>query len=326
MIQSKNKIGILVVSTVLLVTGKPIDLQMGARAFGMGSAFAAISDDGTSTYWNPAGLSKLNAITFSETNWILADVDKVNVNYFSAVFPLSGLGTIAGGWLLQHATLEQGIGDTYRETNWNENSFSLAAGRRLWEKLSIFHRTSVGFSLNRHLISADKDNGAGTGFDLGFLTDFPYGISLGMVAKSIGTDMMGDKIEPEYRMGLGYTWKHPNHRVILAADVATKKDVEFDGGEPVSGFLETNQKAFAGLEYKFIQEHWSLALRGGGNKVLVSDRGNVVITGGAGAGFSGIGMEYSFQTNSKTDKSIGDTHRITIELNLDQLMKMIQGK
>ncbi|MGB9561317.1 MAG: hypothetical protein ACPL6C_00745, partial [bacterium] len=32
-------------------------IQPGARAAGMGSAFAAISDDPTATYWNPAGLA-----------------------------------------------------------------------------------------------------------------------------------------------------------------------------------------------------------------------------------------------------------------------------
>ena len=38
---------------------------VGARALGMGSAFVAIADDATATYWNPAGLTKVKKHSFS---------------------------------------------------------------------------------------------------------------------------------------------------------------------------------------------------------------------------------------------------------------------
>ena len=188
----------IIISLALAGWSKPVDLQMGARAFGMGGAFVAICDDATATYWNPAGLAQLNSITFSETNWIYAEVEGVNVNYFNAVFPIEGIGTIAGGWLLQHGNLESGrpSTDEYEEVSWNENSFSLAAGRQLWKKLWIFEKTSVGFSLNRHLISAERHNGAGVGFDLGFYTAFPFNISWAVVARSVATDIT-DRINVE---------------------------------------------------------------------------------------------------------------------------------
>jgi hypothetical protein len=323
---------LLSIKTVIIISSlflsgwsKPIDLQMGARALGMGGAFVAIADDATATYWNPAGLGRLNSITFSETNWILAEVEGVNVNYLNAVFPLKGIGTIAGGWLFQHGLLEQGREHTeeYRKTSWNESSFSLAAGRELWDKLWIFEHTSVGFSLNRHLISAERDNGAGVGFDLGFYTAFPFGISWAVVARSVATDMMGDKISPEYKTGLGYTFALPMHRVTLAADIASKEGVEYEKDVTAADvFLDANYKWFGGLEYCFLYQDWKVGIRGGANSLLISERGNTVITAGGGFGYSGINLDYAWQTNTQTDKSLGMTHRITLEVQLDKIMNM----
>lgn len=41
--------------------GEFMELGVGARPLGMGSAFVAISDDATAPYWNPAGLANLKA-------------------------------------------------------------------------------------------------------------------------------------------------------------------------------------------------------------------------------------------------------------------------
>ncbi|MBF0431648.1 MAG: hypothetical protein HQK83_10235 [Fibrobacteria bacterium] len=323
-----KKLTILLLVSACWLWAKPVDLQMGARAFGMGGAFVAIANDATTTYWNPAGLAQINDITFSETNWLLTDVEGVNVNYLDAVFPIKGIGTIAGGWLLQHALLEEKNGGEVRENTWNESSFSLAAGRELWNKLWIFERTSVGFSLNRHVITTSTDaNGAGLGFDLGLWTAFPYGISLAMVARSIATDMMGDKISPEYKVGLGYTFIHPMHRVTVAADVASKQDVEYEEGvQGADVFLGSNYKWFGGLEYCFMYQDWWVGLRGGANRMFVSERGNTVITAGGGFGYGGMDLNYAWQTNTEDEFSLGMTHRISFELRLQSLMNVINGK
>src|SRR5687767_1418299 len=134
-------------------SAKPLDLQMGARGFGMGGAFSSLVDDATATYWNPAGLSRVDDLTLSETNWLLQDISGLNVNYLSLVSPIPGVGTVAGGWLLQYAALEEGFGATHRSQAWYEHAFSLAAGRELWKKAWIFERTSLGFSLNRYVLS-----------------------------------------------------------------------------------------------------------------------------------------------------------------------------
>lgn len=298
-------------------SAKPLDLQMGARGFGMGGAFVAIANDASATYWNPAGLALVNTLTLSETNWILQDVSGVNVNYFTGVFPITNVGTVAGGWLLQYANLEQGHGATFEENAWLEHAFSLAAGRKLWDKLAFFHHTSIGFSLNRYLLSAGDANGAGTGFDLGVLTYFPYNISLGFIARSLGADMMGDKISPEYRLGLGYQWQRNAHLIVLATDLSTKEDVEYtDAIEPV----ELNLKGFAGIEYTYSEAQWFVAVRAGGNAATFTSRDLGTVTGGFGGGYNGLVLQYAYQNNLGREISLGQSHRLTVEIELGRFL------
>lgn len=302
------------------ILAKPLDLQMGTRGFSMGGAYAAISDDASATYWNPAGLTQLNSLTLSETNWLLQDVQGVNVNYFVGAVPISNVGTVAGGWLMEYANLEQGEPGTplHSESDWYEHSFSLAAGRELWKKLWIFESTSLGFSLNRYVLNSGELNGAGTGFDLGFLTRFPHGFRLGLVARSLGADMMGDKIDPEYRIGLGYVWKAERlHSVTIAADGSTKENIEYENSEDG---VKRNYKGFFGAEYQFRKDEWTAAIRSGVNSTILNSRDMLGITGGIGAGYRGINLEYAYQYNTNQDVSLGQSHRITLEVKLGELM------
>ena len=70
-----------------------LKIGVGARAVGMGSAFAATADDVTSIYWNPAGLAMnlSNEALFNHTNWI-ADV---GVDFAAIATNLEGFGTLA---------------------------------------------------------------------------------------------------------------------------------------------------------------------------------------------------------------------------------------
>ncbi len=321
---NKNHIAHKAVIAGMLAAGfihaKPLDLQMGSRGFGMGGAFVAIADDATATYWNPAGLPQLNSLTFSETNWLLQDIPGLNVNYFTGAIPISQVGTISGGWLLQYANLEQGEPGTalHTSSDWYEHAFSLAAGRELWKKLWIFENTSLGFSLDRYVLNSGELNGAGTGFDLGFLTRFPYGVRFGFTARSLGADMMGDKIDPEYRMGLGYVWEgQQRHKVTVDFDLASKENVEYQNStDPVA----RNYKGFLGAEYAFHRELWSVALRAGANSIFLNSRDVTAYTGGIGIGFRGVAVEYAYQYNTDPDLSLGQSHRFTLELRLGDLL------
>ena len=69
-------------------TAEFLNLGVGVRALGMGSAFTGISDDVTASYWNPAGLSQFDRpeITLMRANMFEGEGEALfNYNYFSAV-------------------------------------------------------------------------------------------------------------------------------------------------------------------------------------------------------------------------------------------------
>ena len=80
---------------------------MGARALGMGSAFVAIADDATATYWNPAGLTKVKkhsfsamySDTFSTGDGSFLGKGLVNYNFVNYVHQIEDIGSLGLSWI-----------------------------------------------------------------------------------------------------------------------------------------------------------------------------------------------------------------------------------
>ncbi len=80
---------------------------VGARALGMGSAFVAIADDSTATYWNPAGLTKVKkhsfsamySDTFSTGDGGFLSKGLVSYNFVNYVHQLEDIGSIGLSWI-----------------------------------------------------------------------------------------------------------------------------------------------------------------------------------------------------------------------------------
>ncbi len=80
---------------------------VGARALGMGSAFVAVADDATATYWNPAGLTRVKkhsfAAMYSDTfstgdgNWLSRGL--VNYNFMNYVYQIEDIGSLGLSWI-----------------------------------------------------------------------------------------------------------------------------------------------------------------------------------------------------------------------------------
>ncbi|KPJ50147.1 MAG: hypothetical protein AMJ41_01805, partial [candidate division Zixibacteria bacterium DG_27] len=75
--------------------GEFLDFGVGARPLGMGSAYVALVDDVTSTYWNPAGLAQLK---HREIMFMHAETfgNLLNHDYFGFALPLSGASATLG--------------------------------------------------------------------------------------------------------------------------------------------------------------------------------------------------------------------------------------
>ena len=80
---------------------------VGARALGMGSAFVAIADDATATYWNPAGLTKVKKHSFSamysdtfstgDGTWLSRGL--VAYNFVNYVYQIEDIGSLGLSWI-----------------------------------------------------------------------------------------------------------------------------------------------------------------------------------------------------------------------------------
>ncbi len=321
-------IAILLPFLMLTVSASPVDIMIGSRGFGMGGAYVALADDPSAAYWNPAGLSQVNEISIMESNWIFQDVEGININYVTIAIPVKYVGTVSGSWLLTHATLEEGWDyDTNEPANSesaNENSFSLSIGRQLWEKLAIFEKTSLGFSINRYTFKTkdtDDDNGAGLGFDLGLLTYFPYGFSFGLNARTLGADMMGYKIDPEIRLGIGYSILIRDiHRITASIDGSFKKNRDYSNEASLEP-ARTNQKGYGGLEYAVLFNDFEIAVRGGANTMRYNSIDTYSFAVGGGFKYRSYSLQYALRGDTNGDVSLGYGHRISIILGFGDLIK-----
>jgi len=311
---------VVIVAVAALVDASPVDLMIGARGYGMGGGYVAVVDDPSAAYWNPSALSRVEELSLMESNWILQDVEGLNINYASLAVPIENIGTVSGSWLAAFASLEEG---SEAESNHaGEHTFSLSIGRALWDELLIFRETSVGFSINRYSFLTSEGNGSGLGFDVGLQTGFPYGLSLGFTARTLATDVMGDKVDPELRLGVGYRRTFSEmHRLTVDVDGAWKRHRDYQDAETFEP-AGNNMKAFGGLEYALLIQDWEIAVRGGGNgMMLYNTRETYGYAAGLGVKYLGYSVQYAFRGDTDPDATLGYGHRVDLILQLMKLKK-----
>jgi hypothetical protein len=134
------------------------ETAVGARTIALGGSAAAMADDASAAYWNPAGLAYLGGagLLFDTSRpYGIADLGTSAVIF---AMPVGGMG-IAAGW--HHL----GIADTYAE-----DQFTLAAGRELWTREG--HRIAAGttFKFGRVSFQPFTDRASGDRVNFGSLS------------------------------------------------------------------------------------------------------------------------------------------------------------
>ncbi len=164
-----------------------LGISSGTRASAMGGAYVALSDDGSSMFYNPAGMAQVsyNSISFSNVRWFLdSQIQDASVivnggtkgNFALSVRALNygeiDVTTITNpeGTGEQFTPIDLAVGFTY--SNYITDKFSVGATTKFIQQ-KIWNEQALGFAV-----------------DLGMLykTDF-RNLTIGMSMLNFGTDM-----------------------------------------------------------------------------------------------------------------------------------------
>ena len=244
--------------------GDFLTLGVGARPLGMGGSFAAIADDSTATYWNPAGLGRLrrSEVTFMHSS--LGDLDSYDfVNY---IHPIGENASLGLSWLrvgiddipitslrrpanpVSPANRPEKIG-TFSST---DNAFFLSYGRQVGLNLeSTPLKLFVGGNAKLVYITALRNtNAIGVGGDVGVLwstnPEQAHRFSIGVVAQDFfktklywntppenpGEAANTDTIQPNLKIGFSYGQDITplNSRLLLTVDTDSLYSFEMHYG------------------------------------------------------------------------------------------------
>lgn len=170
------------------VTAAPfLEIGVGARAIGMGSAYVGTVDDASALYWNPAGIARLNRpeALLVHTVW-LADM---RYDFAGLVLPLGRYGAIGGS--ITSLSMDDMEVQTVERPEGTGEYFSagdIAIG--LSYALKLTDRFSIGFTgkyIQQHIW---KETAWGIAIDVGtlFTTGF-RGLRIGAILSNFGSDM-----------------------------------------------------------------------------------------------------------------------------------------
>ena len=304
--------------------GEFLRVGVGARALGMGGAFAGLADDGTAAYWNPAGLPSLGTkqITAMHAEQFGSIV---KYDFLSFTTPLGSPGKAKQA--LAVSLIRLGVDDIpdtrgleILDVNGNgkfdypedrlivdESRFVFSSDNDVALVFSYGREVGSGFSLGGnvkviHQWLGDSLRSNGFGLDVGVLWVGSRGWSAGaklsdatttQILWNTGTD---EFIAPSLRMGGARTLDFSNKRHIVTA--ALDVQVGFSD-EQLSSQANIGSVTFEfhpGLEYWLERR---VALRAGFQAQN--------FTAGAGFRYRKFGLDYAYLDHQDLDAS----HRIS---------------
>ncbi len=260
-----------------------LSIAQGARGTAMGGAFVAVVDDPSAMYWNPAGLTSVEGISFmvDNTSWIAG----IQYNYVGATISTGSFGVIGlsvtmsniGDMPVTTVERQEGTGEVFGVSD-------LAVGLSYGIKLT--DAFSIGFTPKLVHQTIWKMSASAFALDLGVKYRTPFtGITLGMSISNFGTKMQmqgnnalvlydpdpsgsGNNGRIPAQLATDY-WELPlNYRVGIAYDVPMgglgELTLALDAQHPSDNYESVN----IGGEYVFSD---MLYVRGGYKTLFLTD-------------------------------------------------------
>ena len=260
-----------------------LKVGVSARATAMGSAFTAVADDASSSYWNPAGLVAVDGtvVALNHTEWP-ADINLEYANYtFSPGFIQGKVSLHARGLTMDPQVVrtiyrQEGTGEMFDA---GDMSFGVSYARYFTDKFSS------GFTLSwMHMGLADRSVNSMV-FDFGLLYRIGIrGMKLGMVVQSIGSQVNFDerpsRLPTTFKVGLSVdTYRNGPHSLLTVGEFSRPSDnkeiqnvgmeysynnfvflrsgynIGYDAASFAAGagaLLQTSQSTSIGVDYSFV--------------------------------------------------------------------------
>jgi len=270
--------GAVYAGSVKSVDAMPV-LRMGvsARAMGMGSASAGVSDDLAASYYNPAGIAGLESSQASLMTAMMSN--SRSMQWLSYGRPLADSA-------VSLSLLMAGVSDIPEATTSGLTGNSFDASDMIvsigWAKK--VGAASAGLNVKYLSSSIDDNSAAGFGFDAGLKFQPTEKLTTGVVLQDIASSRTWDtdndtseKIPSVIKLGTAYAMFDGN--MTLALDISR-----------VSG--EDDNRVNAGAEYRLSK---TLAAR------LGSDDGN--FAAGFGIGMGMLSLNYALRFENIADNS-----------------------
>lgn len=203
----------------------------GARAIGMGRAFAGLADDATAVYWNPGGLTGISRNQAILQHAMLIDENSYEYLGYAHIFPY--IGTLGAGLAMLNQPSAEGR-DSYNEIT---DSFS---NRQLAFLLGFGSDLTANFSAGGTLKVVNQtlmgSSASGFGLDFGLMyRPWPF-LNAGLVFQNLVAPAIQLKSETEHypmNMTFGLSTRLLENRLI--ADLDVSKNFEQDQIKPRFG-------------------------------------------------------------------------------------------
>jgi hypothetical protein len=300
--------------------GEFMSIGVGGRALALGGAFAALANDATAGYWNPAGLARID---YPEVILMHDEAfgSLMNHDYGAVALPL-GINTSLGISVIRLgvddiANTENAGVDVNGNLTYDPNQFSRVDPNRVtyfksadWAfYLTYARRVTDRFSYGANLKFIRRDIGehgaTGIGFDIGAMYTPLEHMIVGANFQDVTTTLLAwdtgrnELISPTLKVGSAYLLDALGGQFAPAVDV----DVRFENRQYASTFHlgPASFDLHAGLEYE-----WKtlVALRIGYSDVKQ-------LTMGAGIRLPKLRIDYSFAKFDAIDQ-LGNSHRISL--------------
>ena len=268
-------------------TQSPFVLGSGARALGMGRAAAALADDATALYWNPARLTRVERGELSLFRTKLF-VDGVNYHAGFLSYPTLDLGTFGVGYQrldvsdIERRDARNALLGTFNEA---ESNLMFGYGRQ------VSSLASLGATLRLAQQSVDGNSDLAVGLDLGLALERPLGAA---AAHTVGLGaMVQNAVEPTLRLDQEDV-KDPR---------SLKLGVGYQGAPPSGNFawalgadldLPSQADARVGVGAEVSYDHL-LALRAG------QDAGHLTL--GFGLAYAGVRLDYAMRADDELSRN-----------------------